>query len=696
MRTTQCLGISLLLAVTLGIAYAALSVPSTIDQPGTQPEEVNNLESANKCDNCHGGYNSEVEPAFNWRGGMMANAGRDPIFWATVAVVEQDLDGAGDLCLRCHSTVGWLAGRSTPTDGSGLTAGDAGGVECDFCHKLTNPDNSEYIGVMNAPFIANNGIEGYYGSGMASVWGGSEKLGPYANAPSLHISMGSLYHRSPDFCGTCHDVSNPGVGNVSHNFGAQPAFLATETVLADGSINEAPKDFTNKAAFRNPPYQYGIVERTFSEYKASLIPQTLVRNYLNLPADLQGGALEAAYNSALIAGTGGDYEDNTDRYFSCQTCHMRPVSGYGSLFELAFRKDLPLHDMTGGNYWMPDAILYLDNQSKLRLGSGLSSNRINALLAGKLRAMEQLSLAATLTVNGDDLKVLNHTGHKLISGFPEGRRMWLNIKWFDNSENLIREDGAYGPLFDGNGNPVYDPLTGSVQIESIIDLHDPSTKIYEAHYGLTKEWAQQLMDVNPAYGDIALSYNRINGQPDYHLKDLADTNNPDTEHESFHFVLNNMVIKDNRIPPFGMHYEAARLRNALPVPANQYNGGPGKTYNYFDNLKMNPPLNAAHAKIELLYQPTSYEYQLFLLKANQKTNSFLANEGEYMFEAWLQTEMAKPYMIATSTWTKSAELCEGDFEPDGDVDGSDLATLIDSDAIEIDMFAEDFGRVNCR
>ena len=101
--------------VTYG--FTADVVPSTIDQPGTQPQEISNLESPDKCDNCHGGYNTATEPAFNWRGSMMANAGRDPIFWATLAIAEQDFDGAGDLCIRCHSTAGWLAGRSTPTDG---------------------------------------------------------------------------------------------------------------------------------------------------------------------------------------------------------------------------------------------------------------------------------------------------------------------------------------------------------------------------------------------------------------------------------------------------------------------------------------------------------------------------------------------------------------------------------------------------
>jgi hypothetical protein len=65
----------------------------------------------------------------------MAHAGRDPIFWATMAIAEQDFDGSSDLCLRCHSTSGWMAGRSTPTDGSGLLSGDSDGVDC---HSATS------------------------------------------------------------------------------------------------------------------------------------------------------------------------------------------------------------------------------------------------------------------------------------------------------------------------------------------------------------------------------------------------------------------------------------------------------------------------------------------------------------------------------------------------------------------------------
>lgn len=66
--------ISVIAIFAMGIAFAALTVPTEIQQPGTQPQEVGNLEAPSKCDNCHGGYDISAEPAHNWRGSMMANA----------------------------------------------------------------------------------------------------------------------------------------------------------------------------------------------------------------------------------------------------------------------------------------------------------------------------------------------------------------------------------------------------------------------------------------------------------------------------------------------------------------------------------------------------------------------------------------------------------------------------------------------
>ena len=228
-------------------------------------------------------------------------------------------------------------------------------------------------------------------------------------------------------------------------------------------------------------------------------------------------------------------------------------------------------------------------------------------------------------------------------GYPEGRRMWLNIKWYDSNGTLIREDGAYGKI----GAQVQNPSTGQlVDVESIINLNDPN--IFEAHYAMTQEWAATLMAVNPIYyGPIVLSYDRVTGAPGPTIADLA-AQPPGSHHETFHFVLNNSVAKDNRIPPYGMDYETARVRNALPVPASQYGGGTAQyngmtnVYEYWKVVQLNPPVNATGADITLYYQGTSWEYIQFLANANNGQNAFLGNEGVNMLDAWLNADPAAP------------------------------------------------------
>ena len=63
-----------------------------------------------------------------------------------------------------------------------------------------------------------------------------------------------------------------------------------------------------------------------------------------------------------------------------------------------------------------------------------------------------------------------------------------------------------------------------------------------------------------------------------------------TAYESFHFVLNNTVVKDNRIPTWGMRYDDALVRNIRPVPDSQY-GSPstGGVYEHWDEVVLDPP-----------------------------------------------------------------------------------------------------------
>ena len=278
---------------------------------------------------------------------------------------------------------------------------------------------------------------------------------------------------------------------------------------------------------------------------------------------------------------------------------------------------------------------------------------------GVLRAKNNLENSAALSIQGNTLKVVNLTGHKLISGYPEGRRMWLNIVWKDGADTIIREDGKYGSInvnIDVNNDG---SINASDTVETLLDLDDPNTKIYEVHGAITQEWANKLILVSSNYTAVPVAYDRITGNVELTVGDIA-AQTPLTHHETFHFVLNNKVVKDNRIPPYGMDYDESLKRNIVPVPATQYgNAVSGGAFNYWDDFQLNPPVDASSAEIKLMYQPTSWEYIEFLYLANNGSVSFLANEGVNILDAWMNTGMAQPHVMESIVWTP----------PDTDEDG---------------------------
>ncbi len=704
---------------------AAETVQTDVQIPGTQPIPIDNVPTINPVGNCGchsfspvAGQSPESVPVFGWSGGMMANAGRDPLFWATLAVAEQDFlpsdGGVGDLCLHCHSVKGWLEGRSVPTDGSGMNEGtDAEGIMCEFCHLLTNPDqvnsipnppDGGYVEEQNGVFVAYDEAtgEGYYGGAQYVVNSAGTRLGPYFDPSARHDVIPSPYHRDARLCGTCHDVSNPAVGDLAHNHGAMIPLPGSSSGVVNGPV-------ADKAAMNNPPESYGIVERTYSEWVSSALDTLRVNDFPSLTDPIlktPGGALERAYQAALW-GTcsasgdlcnvdancpGGeicntitaDYQapmvtpaaGGDPRYYTCQTCHMAAAGGDGANqgrgnkwdnsdpWDRDIRPDLPSHDQTGMSYWIQKAIQWQDQQGTLRFGTGLSAGQIAAMDAAMQRSAIHLESAGHLSAlqNGSQLEVTvtNLTGHKLITGYPEGRRMWLNVQWFDAGDVLIHEDGEYGELFhDGSPVTVQDLAATTWTVRTILD--PDSTKVYEAKPGMTQEWAVQLLGLGYP-GDMVLTWDRATHLPDQTLQDLANEA-PGTIYKTFHFVLNNAVYEDNRIPPYGMAYDEAEARNALPVPMSQYgNPGPGGTYDHFDVVPFAIPVGAARAEVRLYYQATSWEYIQFLWKQPTSNplpvSAFLAAEGVNMLDAWLNARlddadpnstMAPPYVMATTT-----------------------------------------------
>jgi hypothetical protein len=217
------------------------------DLPGSQPfEHGPDLESSASCAQCHGNYDSAVEPYSNWRGSMMAQASRDLLFKANMAIANQDAANSGDLCLRCHLARGWLAGRSVPTDGSRMEAADGDGVSCALCHRMTDPVYTAGVSPTNdlAVLAALSFPGTNYGNGMFVIDPTGLRRGPYRLVLGLVARV--AFHRAAAFRRTCHDGA---------------------TRRYEGRQNYQPNTF-DAASLRSAAF-HGAVERTYSEWLAS-------------------------------------------------------------------------------------------------------------------------------------------------------------------------------------------------------------------------------------------------------------------------------------------------------------------------------------------------------------------------------------------------------------------------------------------
>lgn len=507
-----------------------------MDLPGTQPHGGPELANPDtNCANCHGNYDTAVEPWANWRGSMMSQAARDPLYYACVSVAEQDAPSVGDLCIRCHSPRGWLDGRSVDTSGGLLTAEDRVGISCDFCHKLVDP---QYVpGVSPAEdaaiLAALDEVPAQSGNGAYVVAPSASKRGPYDDALDTgHPVMQSEFHRTSAICGTCHDVSSPVFDN-------------------NGGGDYVPNAFDAPHA-TNISYQMGPIERTYSEWLNSEFALTGV----DLPQ---------------FGGVVG----------SCQDCHMADVTGKGANDPAApVRSDLPLHDFTGGNTFIPllVAAAYPGEVDVAQLDAAISRAEIMLTKAARVEL--------TPDIGGVSVRVYNDTGHKLPSGYPEGRRLWLNVVARDESDNVVYSSGDY------------DVSTGVLN-------HDADLKVYQIKPGLS-----------PGLGG-ALS---LPAGP------------------SFHFVLNDTIYSDNRIPPRGFTNAAYESIQSPPV-AHAYADG-----QHWDDSYYALPNTAKEVTATLYYQAVSKEYVEFLRDENTTDQ-----RGQDLYDLWAANGRSTPEVMATAT-----------------------------------------------
>jgi hypothetical protein len=557
-------------AALFGASAAAATTPlaTTSDDfraPGTQPLTVaHEFATPDTCRPCHSNYGeAAVEPFRNWQASMMAQSGRDPLTWAAIAVANQDAPSSGETCLRCHLPKGWLEGRSAAADGTLMTADDRQGVQCTICHRLVDPENGPGAPAEDAAILAAlDAPVPMPGNAMMVVDPLDRRRGPFDVVADLgtdpHLPAASTlvspYHQSAALCGTCHNVRN--------TLFTRNAETGVYELGALGAAGDPALGFPEQA--------------TYDEWAASEYAATGVH------APQFGGRLDVVS--------------------TCQDCHMPRVRGRDAR-NAVVRDNLPLHELVGANTFVPRVLPH----------HPVFGEEVDAeiLAFGAERAVDMLRRAATLELALADgtltVRVQNESGHKLPTGYPDGRRMWLAVRAFDAKRRVVFESGRY--LFAdaelaGYGAPPGDPD------------HDPNLHVWEALHGVDDEIAAAV------------------GLP---------------EGKSFHLVLNNVVEKDNRIPPRGFAAAAFDAFGGAPVGASYADG------QFWDIVSYPVGANAAAAEVTLWYQTTSRDYVEFLRDENVTNVA-----GFTLFDLWDEHGRGEPVAMARATVARkpgAAERC---------------------------------------
>lgn len=613
--------------LTAGVGDQVQVPTSSADffQRGTQPTLDGSgfelIQPSNGCSYCHGNYSGAHAPYDAWVVSMMGQSARDPVWKAALAISNQDAHMSGEFCIRCHAPAAWLNGRSSTGDLSLFEPDDFDGINCHFCHRTVDPnpslvgDAQGYPGngdstpdpEVLAPLIAANLLPSVdHGNGTFVVDPADVRRGPFADVPQNFHGGNELvyspYHRTSSQCGTCHDVSNP-VYSPGPN----------------GELVLNPLGQPHPTMNKNDMFPE---QRTYSEWLNSTF------------------ATDGVYYADRRFG--GNHPTGVMK--SCQDCHMPDQAGGGCVFyddgddgvltEFE-RPNVPQHSFSGANTWVIRAVAsQLGEDAEYY---GLTADRVDASVARNVQMLRDASDMA-LTQQGSSLKVriTNESGHKLPTGYPEGRRAWLNVKFFDAAGELIDEHGAY------------DPATAT--------LDDSDTKVYRARHGISDAIATAT-----------------------HLP-LGTEN---------HLALNNVKVFDNRIPPRGFTNAAFASAGAAPVGYTYADG------QHWDDSTFSVPTGAATAAVTFYFQTSTKEYMEFLRDtaldgSGLTVYNLWVQHGKSapvaMDSATIELTPSNPADINGDGAVNGADLAmllgnwggsgAGDLDGNGFVNGADLATLL--------------------
>ena len=236
----------------------------------------------------------------------------------------------------------------------------------------------------------------------------------------------------------------------------------------------------------------------------------------------------------------------------------------------------------------------------------------------------------------------NKTGHKLPSGFAEGRQVWIHLKATDDGSNVIFESGYMLP----DGSLARKEYFEAAQGGTVSDPGKTMIKVYE-----------QLI-LAKGYDTFELDgYNILDAD-----KDGVVTH----AEEEFHFVLMNYIEKDNRIPPKGFNKDAYQADGAFIIPHDpkdtDYPSGQHWDVTPYTFTVPAGVIGNIHITAHLKYQTFNREYMEFLDETDredtQETSGRARNLptgpyeafptwGSALYQLWQDNDNGRPVEIGS-------------------------------------------------
>ncbi len=473
------------------------------------------------CGVCHNDLSddngNDVSIGTAWETSTMANAARDPYWRAKTAAtiknhpaLTHEID---DTCTRCHAP---MANEAARKDGTALTLISEG-------FKSTDP---------------------YFDHAMDGV-----------------------------SCSLCHQIEDTGnLGTEASNSGnfSIASYAVKEDRPAYGQYADPVGAYMIANAEFSPVYGPHMSESAVCATCHDLKTHKLDENGEVIPDVIENRFQE---QQTFTEWQNSDYRDGGNLAATCQDCHMPVVETTVALASSGTdirRSNFSEHTFLGANTVM------LDMFENFKQELGITAEGFPQAIERNrefLKTAADIEIVNTRTDDNNNiiatLKIENHTGHKLPSGYPS-RRVFVHLAVTDSTGSVIFESGKMNP--DGS-------------IEGVDG--DRNFNTYEPHYnGIVSE-------------NQVLVYEAI----------MADING-DITHS---LVEGTRYAKDNRLTPKG--FDKSFVDNDVSVVGraaqdNNFNAG----VDLFE-YKINAPDSGNYFILaELVYQPLAYGHLEYLFR----------------------------------------------------------------------------------